>query len=159
MSFSDGNNPMFPSPQEIHILECTKDIRFTCNLNNCLWNISHQDDVILTTTYTIPELSTAYNGIISLQRETSNGTLYTTAQISIYVIQQESESNNSTVFIIIIVLLIIFIVVATAIVILILICRKTNAGTTPTGEYLPKKSSAAFPGYANLTTINSTYDD
>ena len=157
MSFSDANNPMFPSPQEIRILEGTKDIRFTCGLDYCFWNISHQIGLIASdTAYTIPELTSAFNGNISLKRFTSTGKLYTTAQISIYAIQHETESNNTTVFISIIVLLIIVIVITTFITIpvCILLCMKRQKST---GDCRPKNSKEggeAFPGYVNLTAAN-----
>ena len=157
MSFSDADNPMFPSPQEIRILEGTKDIRFTCNDVDCLWNISHQSELILSEgTYNIPELTSAFNGNISLKRFTNSNTNYTTAQISIYVIQHEAESNNSTVFIMIIVLLIIFIVTATTIIISVYIFLYVKRHKS-TGGLLPKISKAggdAFPGYVNLGEVN-----
>ena len=161
MSFSDVNNPMFPSPQEIRILEGTKDVRFTCSLYNCLWSISHQSDTITADTYTIPELSSAFNGNISLKRVTSSGTLYTTAHISIYVIQQETESINSIIFILIIVLLVIFIVIIIAVIIpafifLFMKSRKSPGGSRPK---ISKPGGEAFPGYVNLTATNSPDKD
>ena len=161
MSFSDANNPMFPSPQEIRILEGTKNVRFTCSLYNCLWSISHKSDTITADAYTIPELTSAFIGGISLKRVTSSGTLYTTAHISIYVIQQETESINSITFILIIVLLVILIVIIIAVIIpafifLFMKRRKSPGGNSP---QISKSGGEAFPGYVNLTAMNSAGKD
>ena len=161
MSFSDADNPMFPSPQEIRILEGTKNVRFTCSLYNCLWSISHKNDTITADTYTIPELTSAFNGNISLKRVTSSGTLYTTAHISIYVIRQKTESINSIIFILIIVLLVIFIVIIIAVIIpafifLFMKSRKSPGGSRPK---ISKPGGEAFPGYVNLTAMNSPEKD
>ena len=162
MSFSDANNPIFPFPQEIRILEGTKDIRFTCGLDYCYWIISHQNGIIISdTAYTIPELTNAFNGNISLEHVTSSGTLYTTAQISIHVIQHEAESNNSTVFVSIIVLLVIFIGTATTIIISVYIFLYVKRQKS-TGDFRPKISKAggeAFPGYVNLGAANPPEKD
>ena len=161
MSFSDTNNPMFPSPQEIRILEGTKNVRFTCSLYNCLWSISHKNDTITAETYTIPELTSAFIGSISLKRVTSSGTLYTTAHISIYVIQQETESINSITFILIFVILVIFIVIIRAVIIpafifLFMKCRKFPEVSRPK---ISKPGGEAFHSYVNLTATNSPEKD
>ena len=107
MTFSDVDNPIFPSAQEISIIMGTTDVMLTCSLSECVWILSDPASVITIQTYTIPEITDSYNVNISLMRRTSTGTSYTTAHVRIYaqvLTTIQPQSNSALIAVVIIVL-------------------------------------------------------
>ena len=124
-TFNDATNPNFPSPQQIAILEGTKDITFSCNLIECEWNIRLQNFESETSKllYVIPMITKSHEGNYSLLRTTNLGKRYTTANVQISVVPKSinSASDSLTIIIIAISITVVFLLVSLA-VILIIIC-------------------------------------
>ena len=83
MTFSDTNNPMFPSVQELPIPTGTTNIVLTCSLLECNWMKSDESGVTTIDSYIIPEISDSYSRTFSLLRMTTDGVSYTTAHVHI----------------------------------------------------------------------------
>ena len=126
MSFSDANNPTYPSPHRISIPESTKDIKFTCNLPECVWIISSHNYTITTFSYNIQELAPEFNGNISLFVTTSTVAYYT-ARVSIQVTPQLFLIKNiSTIMSIAAVITIFSVILILLCGTCICLCRKRN---------------------------------
>ena len=120
MTFSDVNNPMFPSAQELQIPIGTANIVLTCSLPECIWMVSDDTDVIIIDSYIIPEIYDSYNRTFSILRMTSSGVSYTTAHVNIHAHMTQSSSNSALVAGVIIAFLLVITLVFTTI--LILLC-------------------------------------
>ena len=154
MTFSDVNNPIFPSPQEIPILTGTRYIVLTCSLPECLWMISNDPNVITIDSYIIPEISESYDRTFSLMRVTSTGISYTTAHVRIYT-QVLTTTSSTLIAVVIIVLVMIIILAAIAILVPLFICfylKKRNTTKHPKPSIFTKDGS---PGYENLSELRS----
>ena len=163
MTFSDVNNPVFPSAQEVPILAGTRYIVLTCNLPECVWKISNDPNVITIDSYIIPEISDTYSRTFSLLRMTSNDISYTTAHVHIYAPivtttqfpSTQPQSSSILVAVVIIVLMLIISLAVIAVLIPIFIYfymkkRKTNKRPKP--SVLTKDG---YPGYENLSELHS----
>ena len=64
---------MFPFAQELNIPVGVTNIILTCNLAECVWNISNEGNNITTDSYTISEISYKQSTNISLMRVTIIG--------------------------------------------------------------------------------------
>ena len=153
ITFSDSNNPIFPSPQQIGILVGTTDVILTCSLSECIWNISNEASVLNMQNYTIPAITDSYNANISLMRMTDADVNYTTAHISI--ISMRTQPRIVLVAVVILVLIMVIILAAIAILIPLSIYfymkkRKTNKRPKPS-----VLSKDGFPGYENLSELHS----
>ena len=127
MTFSDANNPIFPSAQEIGILVGTTDVVLTCSLSQCIWMVSNEENAITMQTYTIPAINDSYNADISLMRMTDVGVTYTTAHISIISTTNEIQSLSLipiVVGIIVVILLLAVVAVAFTIILVYFWVRK-----------------------------------
>ena len=135
MVFSDVNNLMFPSVQEVLIPTGTRYIVLTCSLPECVWMISVNSDVITIDNYIIPEISDSYSRIFALVRTTSSEVSYTTAHVHIRAQDiTQSPSNSALVAGVIIMLVLVITLVSTTILILLCIFF-----------YLKKRSSIKLP--------------
>ena len=133
MSFSDANNPTYPSPHRISIPESTKDIKFTCNLPECVWIISSHNYTITTSSYNIQELTQESNGIISLFVMTSTVSYYT-ARVSIQVTPQLFLIKNISIIMSIAAVITLFSVTLILLcVTCICLCRKRNTTVLTNG--------------------------
>ena len=133
MSFSDANNPTYPSPHRISIPESTKDIKFTCNLPECVWIISSHNYTITTSSYNIQELTPELNGTISLFVTTSTVAYYT-ARVSIQVTPQLFLIKNiSTIMSIVAVITVFSILLILWCGTCICLCRKRNTTALANG--------------------------
>ena len=163
MTFSDVNNPVFPSAQEVPIRAGTRYVVLTCNLPECVWKISNDPNVISIDSYIIPEISDTYSRTFSLLRMTSNDISYTTAHVHIYAPiatttqfpSTQPQSSSILVAVVIIVLILIISLTAIAVLIPIFIYfymkkRKTNKRPKP--SFLTKDG---YPGYENLSELHS----
>ena len=157
ITFSDSNNPIFPSPQKISILVGTTDVILTCSLSECIWMISNEASVTTMQTYTIPTITDSYNADISLMRMTDIGVTYTTAHISIVAMINETQPQSSIILVAVVVVLLILVIILALIAILIPICiyfymkkRKTNKRPKPS-----VLSKDGHPGYENLSELHS----
>ena len=153
MTYSDSNNPIFPSPQQISILVGTTDVILTCSLSECIWDISNEASVITMQNYTILTITDSYNVDISLMRMTDADVNYTTAHISI--ISMRTQPSIVLVAVVILVLIMVIILAAIAILIPLSIYfymkkRKTNKRPKPS-----VLSKDGFPGYENLSELHS----
>ena len=120
MTFSDTNNPIFPSPQGVPIPTGTTNIVLTCNLPECIWMVSDDTDAITIDSYIIPEIYDSYNRTFSILRMTSSGVSYTTAHVNIHAYMTQSPSNSALVAGVIIAFLLVITLAFTTI--LILLC-------------------------------------
>ena len=158
MTFSDVNNPVFPSAQEVPILAGTRYIVLTCNLPECVWKISNDPNVITIDSYIIPEISDTYSGTFSLLRMTSNDISYTTAHVHIYAqVVTMTQPQSSSILVAVVIVVLILIIILAAIAVLIPLCiyfymkkRKTNKRPKP--SVLTKEG---YPGYENLSELHS----
>ena len=121
MTFSDENNPMFPSAQVVPILTGTRYIVLTCSLAECVWMVSDDSDVIPIHSYIISEILDSYNRTFSLLRMTSSGVSYTTAHVHIHA-QVASQSPSSTTLVVAVIIVLILIIALASITIFIPIC-------------------------------------
>ena len=153
MTFSDVDNPTFPSSQEVLILTGTANIILTCSLLECVWLISDDSDVITNASYIIPEIYKSYSENFSLLRVTSNGVRYTTAHVNIQAqVLTESPSNSVLVAVIVIILVLAIILATIAILIPLFICwyvKKRNTTKHPIPSILTGHS-----GYENLPKLH-----
>ena len=158
MTFSDANNPIFPSAQEIGIFVGTTDVILTCSLSECIWKVSNEASVITMQTYTIPTITDSYNADISLMRMTDIGVTYTTTHISIISMSNETQPQSNSILIVVVAIVLILIIFFAAIAIFIPVLiyfymkkRKTNK--RPKSPVLTKEKS---PRSQNLSELNST---
>ena len=170
-TFSDVNNIMFPSPQQVTIPEGTRDVMLTCNLTQCMWmvQLKNRNYTVEMSPYNIPIFDEEKEGNYSLIRVTNTGKQYTTAHVYIHVQLNPTNQPSSSplVPIVIVTLIIIAIVVAlTAIIpiICIIVVRKMKRPSTDTNRSLhkPTKTSQSnemsregTSGYANAAEIQS----
>ena len=114
MTFSDENNPIFPSAQVLPIKTGTIYVVLTCGLSECVWMTSNDSDVIRIHSYIIANIPDSYSETFSLMRMSSNGVNYSTAHVHIHaqVITQSPTSTISPLVAIAIVLLIFIIILA-----------------------------------------------
>ena len=170
-TFSDVNNIMFPSPQQITIPEGTRDVMLTCNLTQCMWMIQlkNRNDTVTKSAYIIPIFSEESEGSYSLMKETNSGKQYTTAHVDIHLqLNPTNQPANGPLVPIVIVALIIIAIVVALIVIIPIICiivvKKMKRSSTDTVRFLhkPTKTSQSnemcregTSGYANLAEIQS----
>ena len=152
MSFSDLNNPLFPNPQEIYIYEGTKNIRFTCSLSECVWEISHQKHPITSPIYTIPEILPKFSGNVSLTRVTPFGVMYTTAHLFIVTIPKEIEAINTLSSILMVLFVFLFIFLITTILVSIGICVHLCGRKLKTKDVVPSKNTNI-----KLNTLSKQY--
>ena len=157
MTFSDANNPIFPSAQQVSILLGTTDVMLTCNLSECIWIVSNEASVITMQTYTISVITDSYNADISLMRMTDIGVAYSTAHISIISMNNETQPQLSIISVVVVILVLILIISLAAIAVLISIFiyfyvkkRKTNKQPKP--FVLTKEEN---PGCENLSEFHS----
>ena len=69
----------------MHIPVGITNVELTCSLPECVWIISnHSSVIIITQTYTIPEIYESFNTSVSLMRTNNTNISYTTAHINIY---------------------------------------------------------------------------
>ena len=169
--FSDVNNIMFPSPQQVTIPEGTQDVMLTCNLTQCMWMIQLKNriDIVTMSPYIIPIFSEESEGSYSLMKETNTGKQYTTAHVYIHVqLNPTKQPSSSPLVPIVIVALIIIAIVVALIVIIPIICiivvRKMKKSSADTNRFLhkPTKTSQSnemsregTSGYANVAEIQS----
>ena len=157
MTFSDDNNPMFPSAQEVLILTGTRYIVLNCSLPECIWKISDDSDVITNDSYIIPEITESFSRTFSLLRMTSTGVSYNTAHIHIRAHSvTQSSSNSALLAAVIIVLIMVIILVTIAILIPLFIYfyvkkRNTNKHSKP--SVFTKRGD---PGYENISKLHSS---
>ena len=155
--FSDANNPIFPSAQQISILLGTTDVILTCSLSECIWMISNEASVITMQTYTIPTINDSYNVDISLMRITDMGVTYSTAHISIISVSNEAQPQLSSILVALVIFVLILIISLAAIAFLIPIFiyfymkkRKTNKQPKPSVS-----TKDGYPGCENLSELHS----
>ena len=156
MTFSDTNNPMFPSAQEILILTGTTNVVLTCSLPECIWMKSDESDVTTIDSYIIPEISDSYSKIFSLVRVTTDGVSYTTAHVHIRAHVVTQSPSNSTLVTGVIIALVLVITLVAIIIIIIPLCiffyrkkRKTTKHPEPSVDDKPKSHS-----YENIPQPN-----
>ena len=163
MTFSDVDNPMFPSAQEVPILTGTTNIVLTCSLPECVWVTSDGSDVIINASYTIPEISESYSKNFSLLRVTSNAVSYTTAYVHIQaqvVIQLPSNSVLVAVIIFVLVLMIILATIAFLAPLCVYFCKKREKCNEKIQRPKPSIfSKNKFPGYENFSDLHSPSKD
>ena len=157
MTFSDIDNPIFPSAQPVPILTSTRYIVLTCNLPKCVWKLSNDPDVITIDSYIIPEISDSYSRTFSLMRMTSNGVSYSTAHVQIHA-QVVTQSLSSSTLIAVGIFALVLIVIFAAISILIPLCiffymKKRNTIKRPKLSVINKKE---FHCYENASRPNSS---
>ena len=111
-TFSDVNNTIFPSAQEISILVGTTDVKLTCSLSECIWIVSDEASINTTITYTIPTITESYNVNISLMRITDTSVTYTTAHITITSMSSPQTQSSVAAIVAIIIVIILLAVVA-----------------------------------------------
>ena len=121
MTFSDANNPIFPSAQKINILVGTTDVMLTCSLSQCIWMVSNEASVITMQIYTIPAINDSYNADISLMRMTDTGVAYATAHISIISMSTESPPQSLVPIIAVIIVVILLLAVVAVVITIILV--------------------------------------
>ena len=89
LSFDDSTNSNYPLAETLDILVLTNDIRFDCSLTTCLWLFEPASGSMeietASNTYTIDTLRLENEGKVSIKRISSNGTVYKTASVSIFV--------------------------------------------------------------------------
>ena len=157
MTFSDANNPIFPSPQEISIIVGTTDVILTCSLSECIWMVSNEASVITMQTYTIPAVANSYNADISLMRMTDIGIVYSTAHISIISVSNETQPQSSIILVVVVVIVLILIISLAAIAVLIPLfiyfyMKKRKRNKQPKPSVLTKDG---YPGYENPSELHS----
>ena len=157
MTFSDANNPIFPSAQQVSIHLSTTDVMLTCNLSECIWMISNEESVITMQTYTIPAINDSYNADISLMRMTDIGVTYTTAHISIISMSNAAQSLSFSILVVIVLMLLILVIVLAVIAVLIPLSiyfymkkRKTKKQPKPSVS-----TKDGYPGCESLSELHS----
>ena len=157
ITFSDSNNPIFPSPQQIGIHVGTTDVILTCNLSECIWIISNEASVITMQNYTIPAINDSYNADISLMRMTDIGVTYTTAHISIISVSNAAQSSSFNILVVIVLMLLILVIILAVIAVLIPLSiyfymkkRRTKKRPKPSVS-----TKDGYPGYENLSELHS----
>ena len=92
-TFSDVNNPMFPSPQQTTIPNGTHNVILTCHLTRCLWMIQDTNGrtIVEPCYYIIPIFGSENQGNYSLIRENNLRENYSTAQVYISLQQSHFE--------------------------------------------------------------------
>ena len=121
MTFSDVNNPIFPSAQDVQILAGTRNIVLTCSIPECIWKISNDSDIINIDSYIIPEIPDSYSRTFSLVRMTSTGVSYTTAHVHIHA-QAVAQSPSSNILVIAVVIVLVLLITLAATIIIIPLC-------------------------------------
>ena len=155
MTFGDADNPQFPSAQEISILVGTTDVTLTCSLPECIWDTSIEG-IVTPQTYTIAEITEAYNANISLMRVTDTGVSYTTAHISI---TSRRSGQTQTQFpigvvagVITVIILLLVVAVVLALLLVILFIRKRSKSQ----QYNSKTCSSDVKFISSETPLKNT---
>ena len=120
-TFSDVNNPIFPSAQDVQIPAGTRNIVLTCSIPECIWKISNDSDIINIDSYVIPEIPDSYSRTFSLVRMTSTGVSYTTAHVHIHA-QVVTQSPSINILVIAVVIVLVLIITLVAVVNIIPLC-------------------------------------
>ena len=108
-TFSDVNNPSFPSPQQIYVPLNTANFILTCNSSVCIWNIRYPNNTEKKTKpfeLSIPIFHKEDEGIYSLYVTSNSGKQYNTASIAIKGIETVVESSNITTMTIILIVVV-----------------------------------------------------
>ena len=129
MTFSDENNPMFPSAQALPIKTGTIYVVLTCGLPECAWMTSNDSDVIRIYSYIIANIPDSYSRTFSLMRMSSKGVNYSTDHVHIHaqiVTQSPSSSIWVAVGVIVLILMITFVAVTIFIPLCIFFCLRNR---------------------------------
>ena len=102
-SFSDANNPSFPTPQSIEIPSNISTLTLRCSLPQCIWEIKNTNDVIRTDPsfdYTITTFQKEDEGTYSILRTTDSGKEYITASVSISISAEQVKNSSLETYIV-----------------------------------------------------------
>ena len=134
-TFSDANNPMFPSPQPLVIPEDTRDVSLTCSLSACVWEISLKAGTSTESMspYIISIFNEEHVGNYSLIRTTEDAQEnYTTAHVYIQLpsnVTGTTSPQAAPIALIAIIFVIIIVVIAAigiVVLVIVLIWKRRN---------------------------------